>query len=219
MIRGRSSWIERHELLGQRSSSSFPLQVPLVALLAYSYENISPWSVVLFAIPAFAAHRLLLLYRQQMETAEALGEANSRLEGANLSFATALVRSSMRQDGVLSGWPLSRRSRCTASDMAERDGLRRLADRTAITSSLAGSRHRQDRASGRSPREARRSNVGRAEADGTALDDRRADPQERRTTPQIAAIREEASRLGLVDRLVGARSVDDVTSHSTIRNA
>jgi putative nucleotidyltransferase with HDIG domain len=72
-------------------------------LLAYSYNKISPWSVVLFAIPAIAAHRLLTLYRHQRDTAEALSVANERLAGANLSFATALVATLDARDRYTAG--------------------------------------------------------------------------------------------------------------------
>jgi putative nucleotidyltransferase with HDIG domain len=75
----------------------------MVAVLAYSYTTISPWSVALFLIPAVAAQRLLLLYRQQRETAEALGEANARLARANLSFATALVATLDARDRYTAG--------------------------------------------------------------------------------------------------------------------
>jgi hypothetical protein len=40
-----------------------PLYAPIVAVLAYTYQQASPWSVFLFLIPAFAAQRLFLLYR------------------------------------------------------------------------------------------------------------------------------------------------------------
>jgi putative nucleotidyltransferase with HDIG domain len=72
-------------------------------LLAYSYNTISPWSVVLFAIPAIAAHRLLTLYRHQRNTAEALSVANERLAGASLSFATALVATLDARDRYTAG--------------------------------------------------------------------------------------------------------------------
>jgi putative nucleotidyltransferase with HDIG domain len=82
---------------------SVPLHVPMVAMLAYSYTTISPWSVLLFAIPAVAAQRLLLLYRHQRQTSEALGRANARLERANLSFATALVATLDARDRYTAG--------------------------------------------------------------------------------------------------------------------
>jgi putative nucleotidyltransferase with HDIG domain len=50
-----------------------------------------------------AAQRLLLLYRQQRGTAGALGEANSRLAKANLSFATALVATLDARDRYTAG--------------------------------------------------------------------------------------------------------------------
>jgi putative nucleotidyltransferase with HDIG domain len=120
-IRGTASWTEAARTLGTAQLSSFPLQVPLVALLAYAYVNISPWSVALFAIPAFAAHRLLSLYRQQIETAEALGEANARLAGANLSFATALVATLDARDRYTAGH--SAAVAIYATDIARRMGL------------------------------------------------------------------------------------------------
>jgi len=121
MIRGTGSWTETVRTVAPASLSSVPLQVPLVALLAYSYKVISPWSVVLFAVPAFAAHRLLVLYRQQMETAEALGDANARLAGANMSFATALVATLDARDRYTAGH--SAAVAVYASDIATRMGL------------------------------------------------------------------------------------------------
>jgi len=82
---------------------SVPLHVPTVSVLAYVYLNISPWSVALFALPALAAQRLLLLYHQQREASEALGEANARLASANLSFATALVATLDARDRYTAG--------------------------------------------------------------------------------------------------------------------
>jgi putative nucleotidyltransferase with HDIG domain len=82
---------------------SVPLHVPMVSVLAYVYVTVSPWSVALFAIPALAAQRLLLLYRQQRETSDALGEANARLASANLSFATALVATLDARDRYTAG--------------------------------------------------------------------------------------------------------------------
>jgi putative nucleotidyltransferase with HDIG domain len=58
---------------------------------------------VLFVIPAFAAQRLFLLYRQQSDTARELSQANARLEQANLSFATALVATLDARDRYTAG--------------------------------------------------------------------------------------------------------------------
>jgi len=91
------------KVLGPALIGSVPLHAPVVAILAYSYTTISPWSVALFAIPAVAAQRLLLLYRQQRESAEALSDANQRLASANLSFATALVATLDARDRYTAG--------------------------------------------------------------------------------------------------------------------
>jgi HD domain len=90
-IRGSGSWLETAGSLGPALVFSVPLHAPMVAVLAYAYTEISPWSVVLFAAPAIAAQRLLQLYRRQRQDTEALGIANARLARANLSFATALA--------------------------------------------------------------------------------------------------------------------------------
>jgi putative nucleotidyltransferase with HDIG domain len=100
---------------------SVPLHVPTVAVLAYVYLTISPWSVALFALPALAAQRLLLLYRQQREATDALGEANARLASANLSFATALVATLDARDRYTAGH--STAVAIYARDIAARMGL------------------------------------------------------------------------------------------------
>ena len=100
---------------------SLPLHVPTVSVLAYVYLTISPWSVALFALPALAAQRLLLLYRQQREASEALGEANARLASANLSFATALVATLDARDRYTAGH--SAAVAIYARDIASRMGL------------------------------------------------------------------------------------------------
>jgi putative nucleotidyltransferase with HDIG domain len=120
-IRGTGSLLETIPSVVPPLLASVPLQAPMVAILAYSYTTISPWSVALFAIPAVAAQRLLLLYRQQRETAEALGSANARLAKANLSFATALVATLDARDRYTAGH--SAAVAIYASDIAKRMGL------------------------------------------------------------------------------------------------
>jgi putative nucleotidyltransferase with HDIG domain len=93
----------------------------MVTVLAYAYTTISPWSVALFALPAVAAQRLLLLYRQQRETAEALRTANERLARANLSFATALVATLDARDRYTAGHSAAVAE--YARDIARRMGL------------------------------------------------------------------------------------------------
>jgi putative nucleotidyltransferase with HDIG domain len=120
-IRGSNTIRDAIRELGPMLVGSVPLHAPVIAVLAYSYLTISPWSVALFAIPAVAAQRLLLLYRQQRESAEALSDANERLAGANLSFATALVATLDARDRYTAGH--SAAVAIYARDIARRMGL------------------------------------------------------------------------------------------------
>jgi putative nucleotidyltransferase with HDIG domain len=120
-IRGTNSWAGTVRCVSPALLGSVPLQAPMVGVLAYSYLRISPWSVALFAIPAVAAQRLLLLYRQQRESAEALSAANTRLERANLSFATALVATLDARDRYTAGH--SAAVAIYARDIAKRMGF------------------------------------------------------------------------------------------------
>jgi putative nucleotidyltransferase with HDIG domain len=121
MIRGTCAFGSTFRSVGATMLASVPLHTPMVAVLAYSYTTISPWSVALFAIPAVAAQRLLLVYREQRETAEALGAANDRLSRANLSFATALVATLDARDRYTAGH--SAAVAIYARDIAKRMGL------------------------------------------------------------------------------------------------
>ena len=62
-----------------------PLYTPIIVLLVYVYQEFSTWSLLLFLVPAFAAHRLHGLYREQRQTAEQLSVAN-RAFGAGKPF-------------------------------------------------------------------------------------------------------------------------------------
>ena len=120
-IRGTGRWADSARSIAPALLGSLPIQAPLIAVLAYAYVRISPWSVALFAIPAVAAHRLLLLYRQQRDTAEELGEANERLARASLSFATALVTALDARDRYTAGH--SAAVAVYGRDIAQRMGL------------------------------------------------------------------------------------------------
>jgi putative nucleotidyltransferase with HDIG domain len=120
-IRGSLPWRSTVGSVAPALIASVPLQTLMVAILAYAYTAISPWSVALFALPAVAAQRLLLLYRQQRETVEALGFANARLAKANLSFATALVATLDARDRYTAGH--SAAVAVYARDIAARMGL------------------------------------------------------------------------------------------------
>jgi putative nucleotidyltransferase with HDIG domain len=80
-----------------------PLYTPILVLLIYAYEEFSGWSLLLFLVPAFAAHQLHGLYREQRQSTDQLRVVNERLESANLSFATALVAALDARDQYTAG--------------------------------------------------------------------------------------------------------------------
>jgi putative nucleotidyltransferase with HDIG domain len=98
-----------------------PLYSPVILLLVYAYEQFSVWGLILFFVPALAAHRLHGLYRAQRETTEKLQVANERLERASLSFATALVAALDARDQYTAGH--SAAVAVYARDIAQRLGL------------------------------------------------------------------------------------------------
>jgi putative nucleotidyltransferase with HDIG domain len=98
-----------------------PLYAPVILLLVYAYERLSLWGLILFLVPALAAHRLHDLYREQRETAGQLQVANERLERASLSFATALIAALDARDQYTAGH--SAAVAVYARDIAVRLGL------------------------------------------------------------------------------------------------
>jgi putative nucleotidyltransferase with HDIG domain len=98
-----------------------PLYTPIIVLLVYVHQEFSTWSLLLFLVPAFAAHRLHGLYREQRQTTEQLSVANQRLERASLSFATALVAALDARDQYTAGH--SAAVAVYARDIAVRLGL------------------------------------------------------------------------------------------------
>jgi putative nucleotidyltransferase with HDIG domain len=98
-----------------------PLYVPIIVLLAYAYQQMSAWTLLLFFAPAFVAHRVHGLYREQRETTDQLSVANERLSRANLSFATALVAALDARDQYTAGH--SAAVAVYARDIARRMGL------------------------------------------------------------------------------------------------
>ena len=103
VLRGTGSVRDLARTTGPVALAGIPLYTSLVGLLAYSYVELSPWSAALFFIPAYAAQRLFVMYREQRETLRDLGQANERLESANLSFATALVATLDARDRYTAG--------------------------------------------------------------------------------------------------------------------
>lgn len=98
-----------------------PFYAPVVAVLAFAYKDVSPWTLPLFFVPALAAQRLFGLYQQERKQAQGLAEANVRLERANISFATALVEVLDARDRYTAGH--SAAVAIYARDIASRLGL------------------------------------------------------------------------------------------------
>ena len=120
-IRRTSSFMEAAQTMGRMSFSTVPLYAPVLAVLVYAYEEVSPWAVVLFFAPALAAQRLFLLYQDQRDLTFELVDANAKLESANLSFASALVATLDARDRYTAGH--SGAVANYAKDIAARMGL------------------------------------------------------------------------------------------------
>jgi putative nucleotidyltransferase with HDIG domain len=98
-----------------------PVYAPIVALLAFMYVEISPWTLALFLVPAMAAQRLYALYQEQRRLAVDLFVANDTLERANLQFAAALIATLDARDRYTAGH--SAAVAIYSRDIAERMGL------------------------------------------------------------------------------------------------
>ncbi len=120
-LRGHGSPLKVFRTLGPLAFSSMPLYVPGVAVLALGYETVSPWVLPLFLAPALAAQRSFVLYQAEKRLAADLAEANTQLERANLSFASALVATLDARDRYTAGH--SSAVAIYARDIAERMSL------------------------------------------------------------------------------------------------
>lgn len=120
-------WIRRNQALAffrmcaPMYTLSVCLYTPIVAALTIAYTRVSPWTLPLFFIPALAAQRLFGLYQQQRQLTAQLVDANTDLENANLSFATALVTTLDARDRYTAGH--SAAVAIYARDIAVRMGL------------------------------------------------------------------------------------------------
>jgi putative nucleotidyltransferase with HDIG domain len=103
ILRGTGSIRDLARTTGPVALAGIPLYTSLVGVLAYSYVTFTPWSAALFFIPALAAQRLFVIYREQRSALEELASANERMERANLSFATALVATLDARDRYTAG--------------------------------------------------------------------------------------------------------------------
>jgi putative nucleotidyltransferase with HDIG domain len=102
-LRGTASIRATFHLVRPVLLGTVPLYTSVVVLLIYACREISQWSVVFFVVPAFAAHRFYSLYREERDARQALDEVNTRLQRANLSFATALVATLDARDHYTAG--------------------------------------------------------------------------------------------------------------------
>jgi putative nucleotidyltransferase with HDIG domain len=98
-----------------------PIYAPIVAVLAFMYVQVSPWTLALFLVPAMAAQRLYDLYQQERQLAGDLSRANATLERANLQFAGALIATLDARDRYTAGH--SAAVAIYSRDIAERMGL------------------------------------------------------------------------------------------------
>jgi putative nucleotidyltransferase with HDIG domain len=120
-IRRSGSVFETARAIARLTASTLPLYTPVLAVLVYAYRELSPWTVLLFFVPAVAAQRLLVLYQEQRQLVTELATANSRLESSGLSFASALVAALDARDKYTAGH--SAAVAVYARDIARRMGL------------------------------------------------------------------------------------------------
>jgi putative nucleotidyltransferase with HDIG domain len=102
-LRRRASITDTLRDLGPLALAAVPLYAPVVAFLAYAYDELSAFTLPLFFVPALAAQRLFALYQDQRKLTRELVDANSALERANLSFASALVATLDARDRYTAG--------------------------------------------------------------------------------------------------------------------
>ena len=98
-----------------------PLYAPVVALLAFMYIEVSPWTIALFLVPGMAAQRLYGLYQEERRLAADLSSVNATLERANLQFAAALIATLDARDRYTAGH--SAAVAIYSRDIAQRMGL------------------------------------------------------------------------------------------------
>lgn len=120
-LRGTSSARVVVSTFAPAIGASIPLYAPLVAALAFAYQELSAWTLPLFFIPALAAQRLFVLYEHQRELTSDLLSAKAQLEQANMSFAAALVATLDARDQYTAGH--SAAVAVYARDIAARMGL------------------------------------------------------------------------------------------------
>ena len=102
-LRGAGTWRDVASDSLPVIAASVPFYSSAVAILALSYQNLSPWTLPLFYVPALAAQRWFLLYQEQRRLAEDLKDVNAQLQAANLSFAKGLIATLDARDRYTAG--------------------------------------------------------------------------------------------------------------------
>jgi putative nucleotidyltransferase with HDIG domain len=102
-LRGNGTLMNAVRVIAPLTLAALPMYVPVVAVLAAAYTQVSAWTLPLFLVPALAAQRLFAMYREQRELTDELRLANTRLERAGLSFASALVAALDARDHYTAG--------------------------------------------------------------------------------------------------------------------
>jgi len=120
-LRGTARPSETARTIAPVALAAVPLYAPVVVLLTIAYAELSPWTLVLFFVPALAAQRLFALLQAQRQLTEGLSAANEQLETANLSFASALVTTLDARDRYTAGHSAAVAIYCR--DIAARMGL------------------------------------------------------------------------------------------------
>jgi len=120
-VRGNGSWRSVAADSLPVIVASVPFYSSAVAILALSYQNLSPWTLPLFFGPALAAQRFFLLYQEERRLSADLKSANAQLRAANLSFAKGLVATLDARDRYTAGH--SAAVAVYAADIADRMSL------------------------------------------------------------------------------------------------
>jgi putative nucleotidyltransferase with HDIG domain len=120
-LRGLGRWTEAARDLVPVIVASIPFYGPVVAVLAYAYRDVSPWTLPLFFAPALAAQRWFLMYQEQRRLTDDLQYLNDQLKAANLSFAKGLIATLDARDRYTAGH--SAAVAIYARDIAMRMGL------------------------------------------------------------------------------------------------
>ncbi len=103
VVRGSGSARDVIRATAPVAVAAVPLYTAVVGLLAYAFIEVTTWSAVMFFVPAFAAQQLFVMYQEQRDALGRLAAANSQLERANLSFASALVATLDARDQYTAG--------------------------------------------------------------------------------------------------------------------